>query len=432
MSRKHHPMFQIALTANLFEWYEVSLTGLMALEIGRLFFPVSGDKTALMLSFAVFAASYLARPIGSVFFGLWGNKFGAGVALKLSMTAMAIPAILIAFLPTYPRMGYLATCLLIALKLRQGFATGGEMPLSAYYVSLNAPDKHRGLYCGLVSCSSHLGMLLASFVVFILPYCATLMSRIFPHRSAIEPFVASWRWPFLLCIPLSLWIFSIRSPIAYLTTKGTPSIWRWHKQPIAPLLNAAALVAFTTLQLYALFLWLPSYLHAYVGVSLYGARLTHVIALSFFSICVAFLGYATRWISAPKLVFVGIGTLVLFSYPLFVILQNGDFVSLLLVQLAFALMAGCLLGGIYIVLPDLFKDNWQSLGMTVCFTLPVAIFGGTAPLVCGYLIGATHLLTAPALYIVAMGLIALPVAYRLAFTGNNLSSTNVDGSLKNS
>jgi len=203
-------------------------------------------------------------------------------------------------------------------------------------------------------------------------------------------------------------------------------------QAIAPLLNAAALVAFTTLQLYALFLWLPSYLHAYVGVSLYGARLTHVIALSFFSICVAFLGYATRWISAPKLVFVGIGTLVLFSYPLFVILQNGDFVSLLLVQLAFALMAGCLLGGIYIVLPDLFKDNWQSLGMTVCFTLPVAIFGGTAPLVCGYLIGATHLLTAPALYIVAMGLIALPVAYRLAFTGNNLSSTNVDGSLKNS
>src|SRR5471030_2095605 len=97
MRRKLNPMVRIALTANIFEWYEFSLTAFMALEIGRLFFPATSEKTALMLSFSVFASSYLARPFGSVFFGIWGNRRGAGAALKLSMIGMAIPASLIAF-----------------------------------------------------------------------------------------------------------------------------------------------------------------------------------------------------------------------------------------------------------------------------------------------------------------------------------------------
>src|ERR1700691_2718227 len=79
------PLLRIPLTADLFEWYEFSLTAFMALEISRLFFPATSEKTALMLSFSVFASSYLARPFGSVFFGVLGNRRGAGAALKLSM-----------------------------------------------------------------------------------------------------------------------------------------------------------------------------------------------------------------------------------------------------------------------------------------------------------------------------------------------------------
>jgi MHS family proline/betaine transporter-like MFS transporter len=416
MSRKRDPMFQIALTANLFEWYEFSVSGFMALEIGRLFFPPTGDKNALMLSFSVFASSYLVRPIGSVFFGLWGNRCGVGASLKMSMVGMAIPASLIAFLPTYAAAGYLATALLIALKVLQGFATGGEMPLGAYYVSLHSAKKYRGAYCALVACSTFLGMLLASLVVFILPYGAALAAKIFPGSGG--PLSESWRWPFLLCIPLSLWIFSIRGSIA--TTAAVPSspiisTCGWRDKPMAPLLQAAALVAFMEMQVYTVFLWFPSYLHSYVGISNFDARSTNTIALVVFSVSVMCMGYATRWVSAHKLAFVGVASLVLFSYPLFAALQIGGFVVLLAVQLVFALMAACLVGVIFIVLPDLLKDNWQSLGMTVSLTLPTAIFGGTAPVVCGYLIERSQLLTAPALYIVVMGLVALPVAYRLAF-----------------
>lgn len=414
MRRKLNPMVRIALTANIFEWYEFSLTAFMALEIGRLFFPAAGDKTALMLSFSVFASSYLARPIGGVFFGIWGSRHGAGSALKLSMIGMAIPASLIAFLPTYPSTGYLATGLLLALKILQGFAAGGEVPMSGYYVSLNTPDKSRGLYCSLVAISGFLGMLLASFVVFVLPYCAMAASWLTRERH-IGYLAEPWRWPFLLCIPLSLWVFSIRSSISTTPVDTASTSHASHKRPIAPLIQALVLVAFMEMHIYTVFVWLPSYLHSYLGVASFDARLTNVIALIAFSLAMVIAGYATRWIAAPKLVLFGIGSLVISAYPLFALLQGGGFVILLSVQLAFAAMAGCLVGVIFIVLPDLFKNNWKSLGMTVSYALSTAIFGGTAPLVCAYLVQRTHLLTAPAFYIIALGLLAVPVAWRLAF-----------------
>jgi len=411
MRMRLNPLLRIALTANLFEWYEFSLTAFMALEIGRLFFPATSDKTALMLSFSVFASSYLARPFGSVFFGILGNRCGAGAALKFSMIGMAIPASLIAFLPTYQTAGYLATGLLITLKIMQGFAAGGEMPLSGYFVSLNAADKDRGLYCSLVVVSGFLGMLLASGIVFVLPYCAAMLPRLL-GGAGDGHLTESWRWPFLLCIPLSLWIYSLRSSIS--AYPDGPTHRASYTRPVLPLIQAVVLVAFMEVHIYTVFVWLPNYLHSYLGVSSFDAHLTNVITLVIFSISMVSAGYATRWMDASKLVLIGIGSLACSSYPLFAMLQRVDFLTLLWVQAAFAVMAGCLVGVIFVVLTDLFKDNWRSFGMASTYSLATAIFGGTAPVVCAYLIKVTHLLTAPALYIMALGLLAAPIAYSIS------------------
>jgi len=394
MRVKFNSLLKIALTANLFEWYEFSLTAYMALEIGRLFFPATGDKTALMLSFSVFASSYLARPIGSVFFGIWGNRYGADAALKLSMIGMATPASLIAFLPTYQTAGYLATGLLLGLKILQGFASGGETPLSGYFVSLNTPDRNRGLYSALAVASGILGMLLASGIVFILPYCASMAASLLGASDGGH-FGEAWRWPFLLCIPLSLWIYSLRSSISLGPEHQAQVPRELRKKPLLPLLQAFVLVAFTETYIYTVFVWLPSYLHSYIGVSNFDARSTNVITLLVFFGSMVGAGYATRWIDAAKLALIGVGSLVLSSYPLFAVLQSGTFLALLLAQAAVAIMAGCLVGVIFVILPDLFKDNWRSLGMTVSYSLPNAIFGGTAPLICAYLIDVTHLPTNP-------------------------------------
>jgi MHS family proline/betaine transporter-like MFS transporter len=225
----------------------------------------------------------------------------------------------------------------------------------------------------------------------------------------------AWRWPFLLSIPLSLCVMWMRASISEVSADRTPPDRASYSRPIAPLLQAAVLVAFLEVNLYTVFVWLPNYLNLYLGVALSDARELNVITLIVLSIAILFNGYLSRWIDASKIAFFSVCAMLLSTYPLFLLLQNGDFISLLWVHLAFAFVGSGLLSMFYLLLADLFKDNWKSLGLGIGFSVPTAVFGGTAPLVCSYLLKYTEVLTIPALYIVAMGLMALPVAYRLAF-----------------
>lgn len=416
MRRRFDPLLTIALTANLFEWYEFSLTAFMALELGRMFFPASNDRSALMCSFSVFATSYLARPVGSVVLGALGNRRGAAYALNVSMIGMAVPASLIAMIPTYADARYLGTALLVGLRIVQGFAAGGEMPLSGYVVALNAAAARRGLYSALVVVSGFFGMLLASAAVFSLPYMHTLFSSLAGTIGPVRS-IDAWRWPFLLCAPLSIWIYSLRRSMPNHLDDRAPAARS--RRPVWPLVQAAILVAFMEAHIYTDFAWMPSYLHSYLGVSTFHARSTNLVGFAVFSAATLAAGYATRWLDAGKLAWAGTISLALTSYPLFAALQRGSTDTLVLVQAAFGLMAGCLIGVVFVVLSDLFKDNWRSLGMAGTYSLSTALFGGTAPILCAYSFKATGWPAAPALYLSALGLPAAVVAWVLSSNRQN-------------
>jgi MHS family proline/betaine transporter-like MFS transporter len=186
-------------------------------------------------------------------------------------------------------------------------------------------------------------------------------------------------------------------------------------KPVVPILQAIVLVGFMAAHLNTVFVWLPNYLHVYLGVALDLARMTNVASLIGLSITILCAGYCVRWIDARKLAFAGTCAMLLSTYPLFMVLQRADSMTVFLAQIGFALSAGMLIGVIFVLLVDLFEPNWGSLGVGAGFGVPTALFGGTAPVVSSYLIERTQLLVAPALYITALGLFALPVAYRLAF-----------------
>ncbi|WP_244372366.1 hypothetical protein [Burkholderia pseudomallei] len=124
-------------------------------------------------------------------------------------------------------------------------------------------------------------------------------------------------------------------------------------------------------------------------------------------------GYAERYFCARNIALFGTIATAISVYPSFIIMQYGGIFALLFSQAILAISAGCVVGVIFVVLPDLFKKNWGSLGMVVTYSFATAIFGGTAPVFCAYLIELTHFIAAPAIYIFLMGMLAAAAIYKI-------------------
>ncbi len=118
------------LAGNVMEWYDFGVYGFFAAAIGRQFFPADDPNVSLIASFGVFAAGFLARPMGGLVFGHIGDRQGRRAAVISSVLMMVVPTLFMGFLPTYAQIGIAAPLLLILLRLLQGLAVGGEYTTS--------------------------------------------------------------------------------------------------------------------------------------------------------------------------------------------------------------------------------------------------------------------------------------------------------------
>jgi len=411
MNAKSSSLINVAITANILEWYDFSISGFVAIILGELFFAEHDTLTAVIKSFSVFAVSYLMRPLGSMAFGYLGNKRSPGVALQWSTLLMAIPTIFMGFLPTYRDIGYSATVLMLMLRLIQGFAAGGEFPLSAYFVASHATDNNKGRLSSLVHVGGSLGVLLASFVAF-------LIGSLFEDRD-IERW--AWRLPFLLGIPLFLIVWKIRNSMFdnQLLVQETPCRSRtgWATRS-STFICGALLVASMEVGFYILLVWFPNYVEVFLRYSRFDAHLSNTLALIVYTATILTSGFLSSYLAHKKILIACLSSIVILTYPLFAALLHIHIFSLLLaVQFIFAMLYGGIGGVILLTLYQLFKDKEKSLGLAVTFTVPTALFGGTAPLVCSYLVRQFHNLYLPAFYVAAFCLFALPAAFSLADSG---------------
>jgi len=418
MKPKANSLKHVAVTANMLEWYDFSISSFLAITLGRLFFAGDDDFTAIVKSFSVFAVSYLMRPLGSMFFGYLGNRRGTGFALQWATLLMAIPTILIGLLPTYRDIGYTATALMVAFKLIQGFAAGGELPLSAYYVASRSTCQKQGIMTSLVHAGGAFGVLLASLIAFLL---GNLFSR-----SQIEGW--AWRIPFLLGLPVLLIILNIRKGMIAGDVPlrvNRKKIERFSTTRMKVFVQGALLVAAMEVGFYTLLVWLPNYAEMFLGYSRSDARLSDTLALVCYIAAILTGGFFTKYIGHKEILLSSLCSITVLSYPLFVVLLQFHAFSLLLsVQCLFALLYGSIGGVIMVVLYKLFEDNSKSFGFAITFTLPTALFGGTAPLVCSYFVRESHWLSFPAFYVALFCVLALPAAFRLSDSAHDSSARN--------
>jgi MFS transporter, MHS family, proline/betaine transporter len=150
------------IAGNVMEWYDFSVYGYFAANIGRHFFPAQDTVSSLIAAFGVFAAGFLMRPLGSLLFGHIGDKMGRKMALTISVALMAIPTFLIGALPTFQQIGVTASVLLVLMRLFQGLSVGGEYTISAVFLVEHSASGHRGFFGSFAEVGACSGILLGS------------------------------------------------------------------------------------------------------------------------------------------------------------------------------------------------------------------------------------------------------------------------------
>lgn len=179
----------LASLGGALEFYDFIIFVFFAAVIANIFFPPDiPDWLRQLQAFGIFAAGYLARPLGGIIMAHFGDLIGRKRMFMISVLLMAVPTLLIGLLPTYATIGIAAPVLLLIMRLLQGAAVGGEVPGAWVFVSEHVPSHRVGFACGVLTCGLTIGILLGSLM-------ATAINTVW---TAQEIAAGIWRLPFIV------------------------------------------------------------------------------------------------------------------------------------------------------------------------------------------------------------------------------------------
>ncbi|RVD74466.1 MFS transporter [Pseudomonas koreensis] len=188
-SRSDYKTLGLAALGGALEIYDFIIFVFFALTLSQLFFPPEMPEwLRLLQSFGIFVTGYLARPLGGILMAHFADRLGRKKVFSLSILMMALPCLLIGIMPTYAQIGYFAPLLLLALRILQGAAVGGEVPSAWVFVAEHAPTGHRGYALGFLQAGLTFGYLIGALT-------ATFLAQVFTPAEILD---YAWRYPFLL------------------------------------------------------------------------------------------------------------------------------------------------------------------------------------------------------------------------------------------
>jgi MFS family permease len=188
-SRSDYKTLGLAALGGALEIYDFIIFVFFALTLSQLFFPPEMPEwLRLLQSFGIFVTGYLARPLGGILMAHFADRLGRKKVFSLSILMMALPCLLIGIMPTYAQIGYFAPLLLLALRILQGAAVGGEVPSAWVFVAEHAPVAHRGYALGFLQAGLTFGYLIGALT-------ATFLAQAFTPAEILD---YAWRYPFLL------------------------------------------------------------------------------------------------------------------------------------------------------------------------------------------------------------------------------------------
>ncbi|MEG9435153.1 MFS transporter [Edaphobacter sp. HDX4] len=372
---------------NFLDMYDFMVFGYYAPWISRAYFPKASEFASLLLTFAVFGAGFLMRPLGGLVLGAYVDRRGRRAGQLMTLGLMAVGTLSIACTPGYATLGVLAPILVLLGRLLQGFSAGAQLGSVSVYLSEIATPGHEGFYVSWQSASQQIAVVFAALLGI------TVSSHLSPSAFASW----GWRLPFFVGCLIIPFIFLVHSSLeespTFLLRKpqlSTMQVFRKLAQNWRLITLGAMLVTMTTVAFYLITAYTPTYGNVVLHLSpREGLIVTLCVGVSNF-VMLPIMGALSDRIGRRPLLLSCALLMLLSCYPAMSwLVGHPSFTTLLAVELWLSFLYSGYNGAMVVYLTEIIPTEVRTAGFSLAYSLATAIFGGFTPAISTYLIHFT-------------------------------------------
>lgn len=414
-----------AALGNAMEWFDFGVYGYVAAVLGKVFFPGASPGIQIIAALGTFSVPFIIRPLGGMFFGVLGDKYGRQKILAITIILMTFSTFSIGLIPSYATIGFWAPVLLLIAKMVQGFSVGGEYTGASIFVAEYSPDRKRGFLGSWLDFGSLVGFVCGAGVVVLL---TTILGQ--------ETFNDwGWRIPFFMALPLGLVGLYLRHALEETPAfqKHVDSLEEGSKQglsegPSVPfkeiarkhwrnLISCIGIVITTNVAYYMLLTYVPSYLTHNLHYSEDRGVLIIVVIMLAMLFVQPVMGLLSDKFGRRPFIIIGSVAMMLLSIPSFMLITHHSLVALFFGLLIQAVILNCLIGVMASTLPALFPTEVRYSALASTYNISILVAGIT-PTLTAWLVEVTGNLYMPAWYLMAVGAIGVVTGFTVRETAN--------------
>ena len=409
--QSHNKIYNYLAVANTFiEWVEYSFFLFLGPVISKLFFHTHSESSQLLLAYGLFATAYLIRPLSSLLFGYFSDRFGRKPPMIIAMILMGVATLTIGLLPVYAEIGLLAPILLLICRMMQSVAVSGEYQSSAIFLMEHA-TKNKAFAGSLIIASSSGGM-----------FVGGLLASIIVSTNNFELY---WRIPFIATGIITIALSILRTKI-----QETPVFTQLQKlgeineNPIAKLLNykkeifhIIVVSAFVCVFVYTCNGYYSSYLINHALFSKSSAYLHCALTELVVTILAPIIAYYYGEKNNNRILIIGIIGFILNAPIQFYAANNQNYSFIVASLCLYAILDALITSSIAFYLYKILPADLKCTGIGFGWNFAAAFFGSTAPLLCAHFVSFGFMI-APGMLVMVYGMMALLMMTQRSQLGN--------------